>query len=168
MEIIKLATEWTKAEILSSKIFVLFGVLFMLSAVGFWQLGKTELAKAYIYPTLIAGSLLLAAGVGFYFNNKSKLSNIETAYKTNPVEFIKSEIAQTEKTMGEYKNIAFKIFPVIIILSALFIIFIDKPIWRAISITIIAFMVVLLLIDSNALTRIEAYHKELKLVEMKK
>ena len=49
--------------------------------------------------------------------------------------------------------------------AALLIIFIDKPIWRAISITTIALMVVILTIDYNANARIEAYNKQLVLVE---
>ncbi len=162
MEIVKLAVEWAKDEVLSSKIFILFGILFIITSVGFWQLGKTEVARAFIYPVLIAGILLLAAGVSFYFSNKSRVSNFKTEYKANPSGFISSEIKRTEKTINEYRNTAFKVFPVIIAIAAITIIFIDKPIWRAICITVIAFMTILLWIDSNALSRIETYQNELK------
>ena len=47
----------------------------------------------------------------------------------------------------------------------LLIILIDKPIWRAISITTIALMAVVLFIDSNANSRIETYNKELLTIE---
>ena len=49
--------------------------------------------------------------------------------------------------------------------AALLIVFVDKPLWRAISITTIAMMVIILVIDSNAKARIDAYHKALELVE---
>ena len=75
--------------------------MFVLATIGFWQLGKTEVAKAFIFRTLVAGALLLAVGLG----------NQE--------------------------------------LQAL----------RAISITTIAMMVVILGVDSNANARIESYHQ---------
>lgn len=164
MEIVKIAVEWAKAEVFSSKFFLLFALLFLIASVGFWQLGKTEIAKAYIVPTLVAGVLLLTVGVGIFITNKSRVTNFAEAYHTNPTEFIQSEITRTEKSMGEYKTIVFNVIPFIIIVAALFIVFVDTPLWRAISITLIALMMVILLIDSNANARIEAYHKQLELV----
>ena len=165
MEILKLATEWAKAEVFSSRFFILFAILFLTATLGFWQLGKTETAKAYICPTLMAGTLLLAVGFGIFFTNKSRVTSFATAYNSNPTEFVKSEITRTEKSMVEYKTIVFKIIPFIIVTAALLIVFTDKPLWRAISITTIAMMVVILLVDSNANSRIETYHKELELVD---
>lgn len=165
MEILKIAIEWAKAEVFSSRFFILFAILFLMASTGFWQLGKTEAAKAYIFPTLVAGALLLVVGIGIFFTNKSRITSFATAYNTNPVEFVKSEITRTEKSMGEYKTIVFKIIPFIIVVAALLIVFVDKPLWRAISITTIAMMVVILLVDSNANSRIEIYHKQLELVD---
>jgi len=45
------------------------------------------------------------------------------------------------------------------IVAALGIIFINSPTWRAISITIIAMLIVILLIDGTAHARIEGYKK---------
>ena len=55
MELIKLSVDWAKAEVFSSTFFILFGTLFIAASVGFWQVGKTDLARAYITPTLVAG-----------------------------------------------------------------------------------------------------------------
>lgn len=161
MDIVKIATEWAKAEVFSSRFFILFGIMFVLASIGFWQLGKTAVAKAYIYPMLVAGVLLLTVGVGIYYANKSRVSSFVTAYNNDASAFVKSEIVRTEKSIGEFKTIAFRIIPIIIIVAALLIVFIDKPIWRAISITTIAMMLVILLVDSNANARIQAYKKEL-------
>ena len=65
--------------------------------------------------------------------------------------------------MGEYRTIVFKIIPYIIVVAALLIVFIDKPTWRATAITTIALMIVILLVDSNANARIEAYNTQLRL-----
>jgi len=165
MEILKAATDWAKAEVFSSQFFIFFGVLFLLGSIGFWQLGKTEVAKAFISPMLVVGILLLTIGLGILFANKSRVTSFTAAYNSDAPVFVKSEIARTAKSMGEYQTIVFKIIPLIIVVAALLIIFMDKPIWRAIGITAIAMMIVILLVDINANARIEAYHKQLVQVE---
>lgn len=165
MEIVKAATVWAKAEVFSAQFFIFFGLLFLVGSIGFWQLGKTEVAKAFIFPNLVAGILILAVGLGIFFTNKSRITSFANAYNSDAPAFVQSEIIRTEKSMGEYKTIVFKIIPLIIAVAALLIIFIDKPIWRAISITTIAMMVVILLVDINANARIETYHEQLGVVE---
>jgi len=165
MDIVKTAIEWAKAEIVSAQIFIFFGVLFLLGSVVFWQLGETEFTQAFIYPMLVTGALLLAAGLGFYFGNKTRLANFESDYNANPATFIESEIARTEKTIASYENVAFKVFPAIIVVAVLLIIFMDSPVWRATNSTIIAFFAVLILLDSKAHTRIKAYHQQLVIVK---
>ena len=165
MEILKIATDWAKAELFSTPFFILFGVLFMMASVGFWQLGKTEIARAYIIPTLVAGTLLLIIGLGLFFTNKSRVTQFETDYNSDPLAFVESELVRAEATLKEYQNIVFKVIPLIIIVCALIIVFIDKPIWRASMITTIAMMVVILLIDGTAHARIDAYNQQLILAK---
>lgn len=70
MDILKFATEWAKAEAFSSRFFIFFAILFLVASIGFWQIGKSVMAKAFIIPTLVAGLLILSVGVGiFYANN---------------------------------------------------------------------------------------------------
>ncbi len=165
MEMVKIATDWAKAEVFSSTFFILFGVMFVLAGIGFWQLGKTDMARGYLFPTLVAGTLLLAIGLGIFFTNKSRTTSFAAAYNSDASAFVESEIARTKKSSNEYKTIVFKIIPLIITACALVIIFIDKPIWRASMITTIAMMVVILLVDSNANARLESYKTQLVLVE---
>ncbi|MBT8400689.1 MAG: hypothetical protein KJO98_09450 [Rhodothermia bacterium] len=165
MDILKVATDWTKAEVSSSQFFILIGVLFILGSIGFWQLGKTEVAKAFLVPMLVAGTLLLSIGLGIFFANKSRVSSFANAHNNDVTAFVESEISRTEKTINEYQTIVFKIIPLIIVTAALLIVLIDKPIWRAIGITTIAMMAVILLVDINANARIEAYNKQLVSVE---
>ncbi len=167
MEILKFATDWAKAEAFSARFFIFFAILFLAASIGFWQLGKTEMAKAYITPTLVAGVLILAVGVGIFFTNKSRVTSFAVAYEASPTEFIKTEIMRTEKSMGEFRSIVFKVIPFIIVAAALLIVFVDKPVWRAAAITTIAMMVVILLVDSNANARLEGYHKQLELADKK-
>ena len=166
MDILKISIEWARDEVFSARFFIFFAILFLSASLGFWQLGKTEMAKAYIIPTLVAGVLILAVGVGIFFTNKSRIHSFAESYNESPTEFVRSEMVRTEKSMGEFRVVVFKVIPFIIVAAALMIIFVDSPVWRAISITTITLMVCILLVDSNANARIEAYHKQLELVEI--
>ncbi|MFD0837075.1 hypothetical protein ACFQ0I_14945 [Mariniflexile aquimaris] len=167
MDILKTATEWAKAELFSTPFFILFGVLFMVASLGFWQLGKTDIARAYIIPMLVAGALLTIIGLGLFFTNKSRITQFETAYNADASTFVASEIERTEATLKEYKNVVFTAIPLIIVVCALVIFFVNTPGWRASLITTIAMLVVILLIDGTAHARIKSYNEQLHLVEKK-
>ncbi len=165
MDILKSATDWAKDELFSTPFFILFGLVFMVASLGFWQLGKTNIAKAYIIPTLVAGAMLLTIGLGLFFTNKARITQFKTAYNADAGAFISSEIERTEATLKEYSLVVFKAIPLIIITACLLILFINTPTWRAISITTIAMLVVILLVDGTAHSRIADYHKKLVLAE---
>lgn len=160
METLKIAQEWARAEVFSTRFFIIFAILFLVASAGFWQLGKTELAKAYVFPLLAAGALLMTIGLGLFFTNKSRISQFEKAYQQDATAFSTSEIARTESTLKEYKMV-FRVVPLIIVVAALLVIFINTPTWRAIGITTIAMMIVILLVDGTAHARIEVYNKQL-------
>ncbi len=165
MEIIKASTDWARSELFSTPFFVLFGIGFLIASVGFWQLGKTEMARAYIIPTLVAGSLLVIIGVGLFFTNKARQTNFPIEYNKDASAFVKSELDRAAATLKEYDTIVFKAIPFIIIVCSLIIVFLDKPIWRASAITAIAMLVVILLIDGTASARVENYNQILLSVE---
>lgn len=165
MDILKTATDWAKAELFSTPFFILFGIVFVAASVGFWQLGKTDIARAYIIPTLVAGVLLMIIGFGLFFNNKSRITQFERDYNNDKLAFVESELERAEATLKEYQTVVFKAIPIIIAICAIMIIFLNAPIWRASIITTIAMLTVILLIDGTAHDRIEAYNQELILVE---
>ena len=165
MELLKLATEWAKAEIFSTRFFIFFSIGFLIASVAFWQLGKTDLAKAYIIPTLVAGILLLIIGSGLNYTNIKRVKQFEKDFNTDASAFYQSEIERSEGTLKEY-TIVFIVIPILIIIASLLILFVNTPTWRAISITTIAMLTVILLVDGTAHSRIESYHKELKLVQI--
>lgn len=161
MDILKTATDWARAELFSTPFFILFGIVFLAASIGFWQLGKTDIARAYIIPTMVAGLLLITIGVGLFYTNKLRITEFKAAYKKDANAFVKSELERAERTLDEYKTIVFKIVPIIIIIAALLIILINSPIWRAISITTIAMLIIILLVDGTAHARIDSYKKHL-------
>ena len=165
MDIIKASTDWAKSELFSTPFFIIFGLGFLIASFGFWQLGRTEMARAYIIPTIVAGLLLTIIGLGLFFINKSRLANFPIEYEQDSSTFVESELARTEATLKEYKTIVFTVIPIIIVVCAIGIIFLNTPIWRASLITIIAMMVIILLIDGTAYARVDSYNQQLLSVE---
>ncbi|MEN8858168.1 MAG: hypothetical protein ABF260_08915 [Flavobacteriaceae bacterium] len=165
MELLKLATEWAKSEVFSTRFFIIFAIVFLIASIGFWQLGKTDVAKAYIIPTLVAGILLLIIGIGLNYTNIQRVKQFETDFNTDSSAFHQSEIERSESTLKEY-SVVFKVIPISIMVAALLILFVNTPTWRAISVTTITMLIVILIIDGTAHSRIENYHTELKLVDI--
>jgi len=164
MDILKLATEWAKAEVFSTRFFIFFAVAFLLASLGFWQLGKTEIARAYIIPTLVTGTILLIIGSGLLYTNIQRVSQFETAYNEDKTAFVASEFERIEKALNEYRTIVFKAIPIIIAVVSLLIIFLKTPTWRAACISTIAMLVVILLVDGTAKDRIEVYKEQLEIL----
>ncbi len=165
MDILKASTDWAKAELISTPFFVLFGAIFIAASIGLCQVGKTDLAKAYIIPTLVAGTLLAIIGLGLYFTNKSRITQFEKAYQKNSVAFVTSELERADATLKEYKNIVFTVIPIIMAACLLVLFFVSTPIWRASMITTIGMLAVILFIDGLAHARIEEYNTKLLLAE---
>jgi hypothetical protein len=160
MDILKLSTDWAKGEVFSAKMVLLLSLLFFLAAISFSQLGKTAMAKGFVWPLLLAGVIFLAVSAGLYFANKPRITQFQTAYNTDPKTFVQMETMRTAKSQKDLA-LVFKVLPFIIIAAALSFVFVNKPLWRAIGITTIAVMTVLLFIDSNTDARNTAYHQHL-------
>lgn len=161
MDILKTATDWAKDELVSTPFFILAGTLFLAVSFGLWQVGKTDLARAYILPTLIAGSLLVIIGLGLFFTNKTRIEQFKIDHTENPIAFIDAELVRTEATLKEYKNVVFTGIPVIIGICISILYFVHAPVWRATMITSITMLSVILFIDGLAHARISDYNKQL-------
>ena len=161
MDILKASTDWAKAELYSTPFFILFGVIFLFACLGFWQLGKTELSKAYVVPTLIAGVLLIIIGIGLFYTNKARITQFQSDFQDNQHLFVKTELERVNNTLNEYDVIVFTIIPIIIVICSVGLVFINQPSWRASLITSIAMLIIILLIDGTAQSRIVIYQEQL-------
>jgi hypothetical protein len=164
MDILKLSTDWARAEVFSAKISLLLSLLFFLAAIGFLQLGKTAMAKAFVWPMLVAGILVTTVSAGLYFANKPRITKFETAYHADAKAFVQTETQRTAKSQNDLA-LVFKVLPLIIIVAALLIMFVNTPLWRAVGIATIALMTVLMFIDSNTGARNTGYHQKLLAVK---
>ena len=161
MDILKASIDWARAELYSTSFFILFGIIFLFACLGFWQLGKTELAKAYIVPTMIAGVLLIIIGIGLFYTNKVRITQFQSEFQDDQYLFVQTELERVNNTLNEYDLIVFTIIPIMIMICSVGLVFINQPSWRASLIISIAMLIIILLIDGTAQLRIVIYQKKL-------
>lgn len=161
MDILKLSTDWAKAEIFSAKMVWMFSLIIIVTALGFWYLGKTAMAKAFVWPMLVSGILLVVIGGGLFYANRPRIGQFEQSYQTNAKAFVQQELKRTEKSINDF-SLVFKVLPILLLVSALIILFLPSPIWRSIGITLGFLAIILMAIDSNTAARNAAYHEQLK------
>ena len=160
MDIIKISTDWARAEVFSAKIVWLFSAVELLAAVGFWYWGRTTIARIFSWPLLVMGLFLVAVGAGLYNANKPRIARFENESHRDPKAFLAAEIQRTAKSQRDLA-LVFKILPGIIIVAALVIMLAPATGWRAISVTIILTAAFLMVVDSNTTARNDAYHTQL-------
>ncbi|MFD0980081.1 hypothetical protein [Tropicimonas aquimaris] len=161
MDIVKIASDWARFEMHSAAAFAVFGLAFLLAALGFRHWGGTDFARAFLIPMLVSGVLLLILGVGLFLPAQSRLAAVPSAYANDGAAFLAAELARADKVLNDYSIAVFRAFPAIIALCALAIPFLAGPLWRASLITALAFFTVLILVDSNANARLQTYKQQL-------
>jgi len=157
MDIFKTSTDWARAELLSNGLFALFGVMFIGTSLLFWTRGETDMARAFVIPMLVAGVLMLILGGGLFYGTWKSSAGFAPAFAEDAAGFVVSEIERVDRTMAQYGTAVFKVMPLMIAAAALLIVFMHSPGWRAALITAIVFLGLVMLIDSSANARLEAY-----------
>jgi Ca2+/Na+ antiporter len=164
MDLLKLSTDWAKAEVFSAKIVWLFSVIEIIAGAGFWYWGKTAMAKAFIWPLMIAGLFLVAIGAGLYFANNPRIRKFEIECRRSPEAFLQEEIQRTAESKRELA-LVFRILPAIIIIAAIVILIVPASIWRAMAIILIITAGFLMIVDSNTEARNNIYNSQLSSIK---
>lgn len=160
-EIVKMSTDWAKAEVFSGKIVWLFSAIVIFAAIGFLYLGRTSMAKAFVWPLLVAGLFLIAVGAGLFFTNRPRIARFEKEYHQNPAAFVQQEIQRTAESQKQL-TLVFRILPAVIIIAAIVVLLLPgSQNWRAIGITVIVTAAFLMIVDSNTDSRNSIYHTQL-------
>ena len=161
MDILKTSTDWARAELLSNSLFALFGAMFLVASLLFWSRGETDMARAFVLPMFVAGVLMLILGGGLFYGTLKGLAGLATAFAEDAAGFVAAEIERVDRTVAQYDTAVFKVMPLMIAGAAMLIVFVHSPGWRAAFITAIVFLGLIMLIDSNANARLEAYKTSL-------
>ena len=162
MDILKTAHEWAKVELVTTKIFMLSGIVFIAIGTGFWLLGKSDVARSFIWPQIVVGVLLLSVGVGLHVAYLNRMNGYLDAFNKDVLSFVQSEIDYANKTIASYEGTVFKVIPLIVAVASILIVFIHQPIWRAICISTIAMMTVIMTIDGTANVWMKEYKQQME------
>ncbi len=157
MDILKTAVLWAKAEMVSSAFFAIFAIVFLAASFGFWQVGKTEVARAYVIPTAVAGVLLLILGVGLVVQSYGHTASFPKAYIADATAFVTDELTRTEAVLAQYRSAVFKVIPLSLAVCAVLFVFVTPPIWRACLVSAMSMLLVILMVDTNAIARLSDY-----------
>lgn len=157
MDILKTAVLWAKAEMVSSAFFAIFGILFLVASFGFWQVGKTDVARAYVIPTAVAGVLLLILGVGLVVQSYGHTASFPKAFTADASAFVTDELTRAEAVLAQYRNAVFKVIPLCLAVCAVLFVLMSPPIWRACLVSAMSMMLVILGVDTNAIARLSDY-----------
>jgi len=160
MDIVSLSTEWAKSEVFSARIVWLFSIIEILSGLGFGYFGRTPMAKAFVWPMLVAGLFIAAVGAGLYFANSPRISQFEKEASIKPDGFVQSETQRTGKSKRDLA-LVFRILPIVIVLASIVILVVPPSIWRSIAIVAIVNAAFLMVVDSNTEARNNMYHSKL-------
>lgn len=161
MDMMKAATDWARAELLGSSLFILFGAAFVAASLGLWHFGKTDVSRAYVIPFVVAGVLLSILGAGLVFGAQRNLAGFASAHAEDAAAFLAAETAHAERVVAQYRLAVFRVMPLIVIACGALLMVVGSPAWRAALLTAIAVIAVVLLIDSAALARAEKFREQM-------
>jgi ABC-2 type transport system permease protein len=161
MDILKIATDWAKIELISNSVFVLASVIF-LSVSLFLQIGARESHfSTYSLPFVIAAILLLILGAGLLFSTWQHSTNLEFQFQQDMTLFIQAELTRAEKTISQYKLAVNVIFPALGLISFCILLVFQNDQVRASAITSVIVLLILITVDTAAKERLVKYTKDL-------
>ena len=159
MDILKIATDWAKIELISNSVFVLASIIF-LSVSFFLQICARESHfSTYSLPFLIAAILLLILGAGLLFSTWQHSTNLE--FQPDKALFIQAELTRAEKTISQYKLALYVIFPALGLISFCVLFVFQNDQVRASAITSVIVLLILIIVDTAAKERLVKYTKDL-------
>ncbi len=135
--------------------------MFVGASLLFWASGETDMARAFVISTLVAGVLMLILGGGLFYGTWKSSASFAPAFAEDAAGFVASEIERVDRIMVQHRTAVFKVIPLMIAASALLIFFMHELGWRAALITAIVFLGLIMLIGSNANARLEVYRTAL-------
>jgi len=161
MDILKIATDWAKIELISNSVFILASVIF-LSVSLFLQIGARESHfSTYSLPFVIAAILLLILGAGLLFSTWQHSTNLEFQFQQDMTLFIQAELTRAEKTISQYKLAVNVIFPALGLISFCILLVFQNDQVRASAITSVIVLLILITVDTAAKERLVKYTKDL-------
>jgi len=165
MDIIKIASDWAKLELISNSIFVLASVIFLSISFFLHTYARESHFLTYSIPVLVAAVLLLILGAGLMFSTWQHLINLQPQFQQDNTLFIEAELMRAKKTISQYNLAIGLIFPALGLVNFCILLIFQNDHVRASSVTFLVVLVNLIIIDTAAKERLTNYAKHLETTE---
>ena len=159
MDILKIATDWAKIELISNAVFVLASIIFLSVSFALQTYARESHFSTYSLPFLIAAILLLILGAGLFFSTWQHSINLE--FQQDKALFIQAELTRAEKTISQYKLAVYMIFPALGLISFCILLVFQNDQVRASAVTSVIVLLILIIVDTAAKERLVKYTKDL-------
>lgn len=165
MDILKIATDWVKIELVSNSVFILASIIFLFTSFFLKSYARDSGFFVYYLPLVIAAILLLILGAGLFFSTWQLSANLETNFLKDRQLFIDAELMRAEKTISQYNLAIGLIFPALGLVNFCILLIFQNDHVRASSVTFLVVLVILIIIDTAAKERLTNYAKHLEITE---
>ena len=160
MDILKIATDWVKIELISNSVFVLASIIFLSVSVFLQICARESHFSIYSLPFLIAAILLFILGTGLFFSTWQHSTNLEFRFQQDTTLFIQAELTRVEKTISQYKIAVNAIFPALGLICFCILLVFQNDQVRASAVISVIVVLILIIVDTAAKERLVKYKKD--------
>ena len=158
MNILFHTLNWYKGEIFEASVILGFGLLLIVLAVIFWQVGSSPYSQAMVIPLVVAGAIFtLSSGYGLW-KNQRLVAQLEQKLPEDEEHFVKAEKKRVEGFQYLYdftKYLATGFFAI----AMLIFFFTENRHWQAAAIAMVILGLSGLVIDYFSKERADVYYQ---------
>ena len=160
MKFIEYSTQWAKGEMFEGLCITIFGVLTLVCTLLIWKYGTTVSAKALVIPSLVIGLLFSSMGGFMLYSNNNRITEFQSAFQADSVEFIQNEKIRVEGFQFMYPT-SLAISAVCFLVAILAFAFSKSPTYQAIGVALAVFGLSLIILDYFSKERGQIYYEHI-------
>ena len=155
MDFIQQLQLWERGELLQGKIMIGIGILFLIGFIAIFR-SQNEFLRGSLIP--LGLFLLIFIGYGGYilYSRPAHVKDIVALYEQSKEEAITKEIEKHTSDNKVGKTLIKYVYPILIILSALGLLFISSPYYKGMLVGFMLLFLATYTIDSGFVSRSEA------------
>ncbi len=151
MDFIQQLQIWEKAELLQAKIMIGIGVVALFAFIGIFR-SESELLRGMLIPLGLILVILIGYGGYILQSRPAHAKEAIALYQKDREEGIKKEIEKHE-TDNKAGNTLLKVYPIILLLSSLALIFVHSPYYKGMALGFALLAITTFIMDYGFVSR---------------